>query len=132
MSVTIDFCGEELKVGHVPLKRFGALVGCLDKIPDIALDLLFQTRAVKSEEFLENIFPIASAIGEELPNFLHIASGVDLEKVEEADLGSSIGLLRAVLEVNNIPFIIEQTKNFQGVLQFQKKVKKVTQKNQKK
>jgi hypothetical protein len=116
----IKFNGEEFEIKKVPLRRFGALALTLGNLPEAFKTLILnennEARELNTQFILEKAPQLLFELGETLPQFLSVASDIDVNKVLDGGLDDTLKLIQAVLEINNLEVIIKNLKNFRMVL----------------
>lgn len=113
---TITFNGQELEVSKIKIKNIGALAGTLKDLPKLFTDVFINNEGEQQELTTQQMLELAPSLimqaGETLPPFLSVASGIDLETIENGGLDDLVVLIDAVLELNNFELIVGYIKNF--------------------
>lgn len=109
---TINFNGEELKVEKIKIKDIGKLAATLQDLPELFKDFItgddFELNINQALDLAPNLI---MQLGDTLPRFLSVASGIGIKKVENGGLDDLVLLIDAVLELNNFEMIFNYLKN---------------------
>lgn len=110
-SFKVNFNGEEVEVKKIPMRRFAALAGTLGSLPTIVKDIFADGAEVDTSNLLEKAPMILMELGDTAPEFLAVASDVELEKILDGGIDDFLALLQGVLAVNNFDVIMGYLKN---------------------
>lgn len=112
--VKINFNGEEFEIKKIPMRRFPQLAAALNDIPAVVVDVFSganELGELDTSALLEKAPTIIMQASETLPPLLAVASNIDLETVLDGGLDDFVGLISAVLEINNFETIVKYLKN---------------------
>lgn len=109
---TIPFNGEEIEVEKIKVKDIAKLASVLKDLPELFKEFITDGEQEYDTQHMLDLAPsLIMQAGETLPQFLSVASGVELETIEDGGLDDLIVLIDAVLELNNFEMIFNYLKN---------------------